>query len=824
MRVFQVYFVGETVPQSLADAWARNRFLYNMYGPTEATCGATIKHLRPNEPVSLGRPNLSSRVYILDRSQHILPPGAVGELYLAGIQVSEGYINLSEMNRTRFLTDSIMPGTGQMMYRTGDFAYWDSVTGEICILGRQDRQIKLRGFRLDLDDLEARIMTAIPGCGGAAVFRRDDYLVAAYQSTSASGHVSNELDIKALVGSVLPPYAMPRRIIALEHFPLTAAGKLDQKNIEAMLSASMPNSASEVQYEDQKMSATEKMVVDIVRSLLKLEPRTHIDQSSDLASLGGHSIMQIQLANRISSFLERRLTVRTVIENPIIADLASVIDDARRQDTPVDTTMSARDLNSSLHVDANLLGETEVSPIELEWLWKYRCNLGTSSFNVTHLSELSRSFVQHQALISAWNNVLARHSILRCRFRQNKAGNGRAERSCASEPPRALYVEDYDLRAAINTEFSLETEPPIRVFISKHHMLICLSHIICDYTTLGLLFDEFTAAYFGGDRADLSSLAPRRRYQDTSCWNIAVDESTAEFWTSYLSQVSPPPYMKTARTSYAGSSLMFRLSEGAMPSIEALSHSLFLTPHQVALAVVSLVLQTESSSKQDLILGSPFLGRQEDDMQTVGLFLQPIPIRIRRTSNTGKDDYQDAPVASFLQDVQSSAQSALGNGIEWASLMRILASSSDESLRQAAAATIPNHPLFEAMVTFHDLSASGKPSTPSVNMHIPGIQPLVNWADGAKFGIMFEFSALGSSSVTLRIEYDTSLFSEDEVRLLVARIDAGLDFISQKPSLTTLAEIESELLAIRAEKCANGDSPVRGIRAVEFGTPLSTLI
>ncbi|RYP04372.1 hypothetical protein DL765_010212 [Monosporascus sp. GIB2] len=668
-----VCLVGEAVAQSLSDAWTRNRSLYYTYGPTEAICGATIKQLLPNDAVSLGRANPSSGVYILDRNHCLLPPGAAGELYLAGIQVSYGYINLPELNANSFLDDSVMPGAGQKMYRTGDYAYWDSTTGEICILGRKDRQIKLNGFRLDLDDLEARVVKAIPGCRGAAIFRREDRLIGAYQAPSAPFSAVSILDVKTLIGDALPPYAMPRSIIALDEFPLTVAGKLDYKTLEKVIS--------------------------------------------------------------------------------------------------------------------------------------------------------------HQALISAWNIVLERHSILRCRFRQSTTTEGSVERFYATEPPKALYVETLDARAEVNTEFSLETEDLIRVLISKRHMVICVSHIICDYTTLDRLLVELTAAYLNVDDVEeLSWVPPQRRYQDTTCWNLDVNQATATFWKSYLSGIDlvrMPPYMRTSRTSYHGESLLFRLSSGTMSSLETVPRSLHLTLHQIALAIVSLVLQVDSPTKQDLLLGSPYLGRQEYDMRTIGLFLQPLPIRIRRQSDRREDHFKEAPLASFLQAVQESARYALSHSIEWSSLMNILSSSDDEGMRTAAAVEIPNHPLFDAMVTFHELSTTGQLSS-SVDTTIPRIRPLVSWTEGAKFGIMFEFSAISSSSVTLRVEYDTSLFSSDEVRLFAARIDAGLGYLCQNPSSIVLGELERRLCAVGGGIDAGVGGPTSGngtsgMEEVEFGTFLAAL-
>lgn len=815
-----------------------------MYGPTEATCGATIKQLAPGQPVTLGRPTPSSRVYILDRNRRLLPPGAVGELYLAGIQVSHGYINLPTENANRFLPDSVLPAAGQRMYKTGDFAYRDSRTGEICIVGRKDRQIKLHGFRLDLDDLEVRIAKAIPGCRSAAVFRRDDYLVAAYQAPS-SLPVSelSESNVRKLIGDALPPYAMPRRILALSHLPLTAAGKLDYKKLKQMDSTSV--SRPQPQQRGSTMTETERMIVQAVRDLMKLDSSIEVDRDSDLAALGGHSIMQLQLAGRISSLVRRKISLRTIINNPVISRLASAVDELMGEE-PGEAAVNRDGLaerdpclgdNRSRAGAASDDDSSLVSPIERVWFSRYQQNIGTSSFNVSHLSELDDSFDQHEVLVAAWTKVLARHEILRCRFRPSTTAPGGVERFYAAEPPRAVYVDSFDCRAAINAEFSLETEHPIRVLVSRRHMLVCVSHIICDYTTLDRLLEEFAAAYHHDDGAEASLLASQRRYQDASWRNADVDQATAAFWRSYLSGIDAkqlPPYMRRARASHHGESRMFRLSSGAMHSLETISRSLRLTMHQIALAVVSLVLQADSPTKQDLILGSPYLGRQEDDMSTIGLFLQPLPIRVPRRSSSrrpeagghgGGDDLGDAAATDFLLAVQDSARSALGHAVSWASLLDLLASSDDENLRSAAAAAAAatpggaNHPLFDAMVTFHEeRGAAGR--APSIARRlIAGVEPLITWAEGAKFAIMFEFSAVASTAVTLRIEYDSSLFSADEVLAMAERIDSGLGYLCQSMAVPMkVRDLEDKLC--HADGAVHGRD---GIRSVEFGTRLAAL-
>ncbi|KAK8001051.1 Nonribosomal peptide synthetases (NRPS) [Apiospora marii] len=555
----------------------------------------------------------------------------------------------------------------------------------------------------------------------------------------------------------------------------------------------------------RKMSPTEKMVVEAVQDLMKLDQGVTVNQDSNITALGGHSILQLRLASRLSSLTHRRLAVQKVIENPIVSHLASAIDADVVENKKAE---SHKQPPSHQRDGTEMLGYSRISAIEMYWFQRYRRNLGTSSFNVSHVTKLHPGFDKHQELVSAWNKVLSKHSILRSRFGESEMDGGDVRRTYALEPPKAQHAETLDVQASINTEFHLETEDPIRVTVSKEHMVICVSHIVCDYTTLNQLLKEFVATFLhkNGD-GGLCLEPPRRRYQDTTCWNADIDKPTADFWKLYLSGMDHAklsPYMKASRTSYQGESLLFKLTEDSASNLERIAGSVYLTPQQVALAIVSLVLQTDSATKQDLVLGSPYLGRQEVDMQTNGLFLQPLPIRIWRQRRPAPEEeniegVDEGSLAAFLRGVQQSASMALGHAIEWGSLMGLLSASEDEALHSVADTPTPNHPLFDAMVTFHENhmhEANGQVLSATAAA-IPGTEPLVSWTEGAKFGIMFEFSAVGTSALTLRIEYDTSLFSPDTVRLLAKRIDTGLRWIAQGPPLSRLEELEFALLDVK---------------------------
>ena len=248
-----------------------------MYGPTEGTYGASIKQLFPGKAVTIGTPNPTTRIYILNERQSLTPIGMVGEIYLAGIQISKGYLDLPVETENRFLPDAVLHN-GEQMYRTGDRGYWNEY-GEIICLGRRDRQIKLRGFRLDMNDLEIRVMKAIPALEAVAIAPRGEQLCALVQPASV-----NIEDVRRRISEILPSYAIPQRIQAVEKFPTTAAGKIDyaavgRKKFEATQTLI-----------GAPRTSTEKAVASAFRTVLELEKDVAVNADSHFIELGGHSL------------------------------------------------------------------------------------------------------------------------------------------------------------------------------------------------------------------------------------------------------------------------------------------------------------------------------------------------------------------------------------------------------------------------------------------------------------------------------------------------------------------------------------------------------
>lgn len=724
------------MPQTVNDRWAAHKSLYNMYGPTEVTCGATTKQLLPGQPVTCGIPNPSVRLYILNDKQRLVPSGVIGEIYISGIQVSEGYVGRPLETARSFLPDSICRQLNSRMYKTGDYGYWNQ-NGDLVCMGRKDRQIKLRGFRLDLTDLEARMLKAAPDVKAIALVQRKDFLIAMVQPSS--------LDIagfKAGIARLLPTQALPRHIIAADQFPLTSAGKVDHAAISNM------KSSSGVQYKMPLSCPVLDSMIAIWREILGLASDVPIGSESDFVDLGGNSIQQMQLASKVAAKYGGPVSLQTVLEHSMLSDLAREVERADTRTKLPSGTGCVQD-------------ESELSLIETDWWYKYELRLGSSAFNVNFVSRVEKG-VDLLELSSAWNTVLRRHRILSSRYRHYRRSGVR--KFFSEIPPRVERVRSIDIWQEINRPFDLSVDYLITVHISADYMLVRISHIICDLTSLRTLLREVALVYAGATLPEISTT-----YAERSLLRTAIAPETLRFWSEYLADL-PSEHIAVPRiqnrTSYGGASEVCKMSKELFHDMIRYVSNEKVTFHQLALAAVALALQ-HSSDILDIVLGAPFLGREtEDDRDTVGLFLQPLPIRIRyppppvrsRSKDFGTSDATPGTKhKSFVHSVQGSSQAALSHAIPWTRLLEHLKIQSD----------FPDNPLFAVMVTFHDDRQEN--SSP-----LPGCRTLYTWSEGAKFGLMTEFMATSQNTLLLRIEYDTKCFNSNDVACLQELIVAAL--------------------------------------------------
>ncbi|KAL8900612.1 MAG: hypothetical protein Q9207_005617 [Kuettlingeria erythrocarpa] len=307
---------GEVMPQSLRQSIGglglENLTLYNSYGPAESiTCTKTVVDLEINEeddiPVGFPLPNYS--VYIVDRKLELVPQGVTGEILIGGPSVANGYLNNEKLNGNRFISN---PWDNGIVYRTGDMGCFNK-DGALMFQGRiaGDTQIKIRGIRIDLEDIEASILIAAAGAlHQAVVSRRSGDLLAAHVQFAA-GHGMDDSQQKAFLRQLrfmlpLPIYMMPAIFISVEQLPVNAHGKTDRAAIQALHLPEVEQGRT-----GEELSETEKQLVAIWKEVVPEEMVDAIQASSQTSffELGGNSLLLVKLQMRINRQFDIQLSL-----------------------------------------------------------------------------------------------------------------------------------------------------------------------------------------------------------------------------------------------------------------------------------------------------------------------------------------------------------------------------------------------------------------------------------------------------------------------------------------------------------------------------------
>ncbi|GHB75484.1 hypothetical protein GCM10010347_52320 [Streptomyces cirratus] len=299
--------------------------LYNHYGPTETTVGVLCGRARAADDlaalassVPLGTPMRHARAYVLDPHRRPLPVGVPGELWIGGSSVSQGYLSPTEEQKERFVTDPFVTDPSARMYRTGDkVRLLPDLTVEF--LGRIDRQIKLRGFRVELGEIEA-VMRQHPRVTGSLVVEAGEstgaHLVG-YLIDTEGGRGSAEW-LREFLAERLPDFMLPAHLVALDAFPLTSSGKIDASMLPE---PGFYTQGSESYVEPR--TATEKAVAAIVAQLLLLG---QVGADDDFFEIGGHSLLATQLVARVRDEFKVAFKLRNLFEFPVVSELAEFID------------------------------------------------------------------------------------------------------------------------------------------------------------------------------------------------------------------------------------------------------------------------------------------------------------------------------------------------------------------------------------------------------------------------------------------------------------------------------------------------------------------
>ncbi|MGH3164926.1 MAG: amino acid adenylation domain-containing protein [Trebonia sp.] len=319
---------GEAVPSAL---WQRVRQAtgtlgVNIYGPTENTVASLASEFAAADSPVLGAPLANTQAYVADSHFQPVPPGTVGELYLAGAQVARGYLGQPGLTAERFLPCPFA-GTGARMYRTGDLVRRRH-DGLLQFVGRSDDQVKIRGFRVELGEVEAAL-ESFPGVVQAvAIVREDRPGDKRLVSYAAVAHDVEPAAIRDYAGRVLPEYMVPAAVIVLDALPLTANGKIDRRLLPA------PDPHREVSRPPR--TPQEEILCRLFADVLGI---TQAGIDDDFFALGGHSLLAVRLISRIRAALRTEVSLASFFKNPTVTGITALLEDGSPEETADDSSL-----------------------------------------------------------------------------------------------------------------------------------------------------------------------------------------------------------------------------------------------------------------------------------------------------------------------------------------------------------------------------------------------------------------------------------------------------------------------------------------------------
>ncbi|MFJ5534654.1 non-ribosomal peptide synthase/polyketide synthase [Streptomyces sp. NPDC093261] len=489
----EVWTGGEAVPGAVVrrvlDA-CPGLTVVDGYGPTETTTFATRRAFRAGDPLPaalpIGRPLDDTRVYVLDEALQPQPPGIPGELYIAGAGVARGYAGRPGATAARYVADPFGPPGGRM-YRTGDIVRW-SAEGELHFVGRADDQIKIRGFRVEPAEIEARL-TAQPAVAEAVVSVYEHSgrkRLAAHLVPARGAALPGPADLRAHLSADLPDYMLPAAFVMVAELPLTANGKVDRRRLPA------PDwsSAGDTPYRAPRTEA-ERVLAGIWADLLGIE---RVGADDNFFMLGGDSILSIQVVSRART-AGLALTPRDLFRHPTVAALAAATGTA----APVAGT-------------ARVTGEVALLPIQH---WFLDAAPPRPEFFDQCVVVETAGVPDPDTLRLALTALWAHHDALRSRFSAQQDGSWRQYCLAAdAAPPELLVVCDLtglDAAAAEATEarltreahagFRLDTGPLLtaRLFTgggTRHaRLLLAVHHLVVDGVSWRILLEDLETAY-----------------------------------------------------------------------------------------------------------------------------------------------------------------------------------------------------------------------------------------------------------------------------------------------------------------------------------------
>ncbi|OUS88237.1 non-ribosomal peptide synthetase [Rhodococcus sp. NCIMB 12038] len=736
---------GEALSSELAGTWSAGRLLLNAYGPTESTVVATLTEIEPGSAtgtVTIGAPIPGTTAVVLDRRLRAVPVGGVGELYLAGPGLAQGYLGAPDRTAERF----VAAPDGIRRYRTGDLVH-RRADGHLTFLGRLDRQVKVRGMRIEPAQVEAALLE-LHGVEQAAVLVQRDDLVA-----FVAGMDLDSRTVRQQLTGRLPSYLVPPRIVAMNTLPLTANGKLDVAALEARdddVVAAPPRTAAE------------EMVAGVFADVLG---SARIGAGHNFFDAGGDSLSATAVTARLSATFGVDVPVRVLFENPTPASLARWLGGPATG--AVRPVLGPRPSGTRV----------PLSPAQQRLWLLSRVNPDTALHNMVFVTRVGAE-VDVDALRLALRDVLERHSVLRTVFPVDADGPHQRVLPVESVTEDLAVEADFAVDTWSARPFDLTTETPVRVKLWRTEggsftLGVVVHHIALDGGSMGPLLTDLDTAY----RCRADGAAPQWAplvvdYADYSIWmhdllGTASEPGSAahaqlEHWAHVLSGVGGPLPLPTDRPrpelpSHVGASVEWTLDDDLRERAVALSRSRGTTVFMVLHAALAVLL-ARVSGQSDVVVGTAVGGRPDPVLDAVvGMFVGTVALR---TAVSPGQPFED-----FLADVRTVDLDALAHAdVPFDDVVTHLAPPRSASY----------NPLFQVMLTYQRAV-----DFPELFLGTEEYHPETQ---ATEFDLVWDVTD-AADNTTVRLDYATDLFDRHTALTLLRRFAAVLEAALTTPSV-----------------------------------------
>lgn len=759
--------------------------LVNGYGPTEGctfTCWNTLSTAETEaSSIAIGRPIANTQVYILDADLRLTPPGAPGDLYAAGDGLARGYRNRPDLTAERFVPHPFATEPGARLYRTGDRARYRA-DGHVEFLGRRDRQVKVRGFRIELEEIEA-VLERHPAVRLSAVALRDtesgdaQIVAVLVLHPGQDDHIVDA--VRELARTQLPAYMVPARIVCRDSLPLTTNGKVDRYAV----AASCVEIASESSASAAITSPVEEVLAGLWRELFQL-PVVHADD--DFFALGGHSLIAMQAVSRIRDLFPVDLPLRAIFECQTLRALAAEIE---------------RRLRAGPHARVPIRPAVRAGALPLslaqQRLWFLdRLEPGNPFYNI-HLAFRLRGALDIGALERSLQDLGHRHESLRTTFPDVE---GEPTQRVATVPAFALERIDVDddevslqgsVTRAAHQPFTLSEGPLFRPVlfrrgVQEHVLLLVMHHIISDGRSVSVLLEELSQRYCahtgGADRA----LPPLPiQYADYAIWErewLQGDDMARQtaFWQACLQDApqltsfagaAPRP----ARRAQRGETWSWPLASTIAAPLDVLARREGATRFMVLLSALYVLLR-HHTGQDDVIVGADVANRNQPELpHIVGFFVNQLALR---TSLAGDPSFR-----ALLARVRETALSAYAHD-ELPFQKVIDAAGAERRMNQA--------PLFQTKLLYQ----RGRPAT--VDFDGVDVEPFRVALESSAFDLVLAVLET-DDGLLATIEFDTELFGRPAIERLAVEFDDVLASAVAAPE-TTVSQLCARLAALSARR------------------------